>query len=96
MPHMQRFYEDYQQEGIEILAINLTRSERDKRHIETFLEDYGITFPVLLDEDDHVNKVYQAYSIPTTYLINSDGTVHLKMVGPMSYDWMARQVGLMY
>ncbi|MDQ0338924.1 peroxiredoxin [Caldalkalibacillus uzonensis] len=87
MPDMQQFYEEYQDE-VEILAVNLFESEASLESVKRFVEEYELTFPVLLDENSEVAAKYQALTIPTSYVIDSNGVIQHKMVGPMSYDWM--------
>lgn len=95
MPDMQSFYEQANKEEVEILAVNLTESEKSREDIEQFLADFGITFPILLDEESDVAAMYQAYSIPTTYFIDSKGIIQGKLIGPMNHDLMVRQIALM-
>ncbi|OKO95462.1 MULTISPECIES: TlpA disulfide reductase family protein [Geobacillus] len=90
---MQKFYEQYKDEGVEIVAVNLTQSERQPEHVARFIQEYGITFTVVLDEKGEVSRQYQAQAIPTSYLIDSKGIIQKrnhteKMIGPMSYDWI--------
>ncbi|ALA71657.1 cytochrome C biogenesis protein [Geobacillus stearothermophilus 10] len=92
MPNMQKFYEQYKDERVEIVAVNLTQSERQPEHVARFIQEYGITFTVVLDEKGEVSRQYEAQAIPTSYLIDSKGIIRKKMIGPMSYDWMVDQM----
>ena len=83
MPHMQNFYEDYSQdENVEILAINLTNGDKVES-VQNFVQDYGLTFPIPMDEEGKVNEIYQAITIPTSYMIDTKGRIQNKVVGPM-------------
>jgi peroxiredoxin len=92
MPDMQTFYEEYKNQGVEIVAVNLTKSEKNSEQVARFIEEYGITFTVVLDEKGEVSKRYQAEAIPTSYVIDSEGIIRNKMIGPMSKDWMVKQM----
>lgn len=70
MPHIQSFYADYQNKGVEVLAINLTEAERNQEDVYQFIDDYQLTFPAVLDEDSQVANLYQVTTIPTTYILN--------------------------
>lgn len=84
MPHMQNYYEDKaKQENVEILAVNLTSSDTGIDKIQAFQEDYALSFPIPLDEDGEVGETYQAITIPTSYIIDTTGTIQNKIVGPM-------------
>lgn len=87
---MQRFYEANKANGVVILGVNLTTTETKPEDVEAFVQAYGMTFPVLLDDEKHVSGAYKAISIPTTFLIDSNGVIREKYIGPMSYEWMEK------
>lgn len=93
MPHFQKFYLDHMNENIEIIAINLTTQEDSKTDIVEFVDDYGLTFPVLLDFNGVLGKTYQAITIPTSYMIDSQGFIRKKIVGPMNQELLEQVVG---
>lgn len=87
IPDMQRFYED---KDVEIVAVNLTTSEHSQDAILEFVEEFGMTFPVLLDEKGSAQTIYEIQPIPTTFLLNSKGYVHNIAYGPLNYDLMVQ------
>ena len=88
MPHMQKFYEENKGNGIEILAVNLTDIDNGQDSIESFVKDYGLTFDIPLDQKGVIGRQYQAFTIPTSYLIDSNGNISNKIVGPMDEEMM--------
>jgi peroxiredoxin len=88
MPHMQEFYEEQVGNGVEILAVNLTMAERNQDNITPFVKEYGLTFPILLDTKGKIGEIYQAITIPTSYIIDSTGVIQKRIVGPMDKDMM--------
>ncbi|WP_046174388.1 redoxin domain-containing protein [Domibacillus indicus] len=84
MPHMQSFYEENEGKA-EILAVNL---EESKTKAKDFADQYHLTFPVLMDKNGEVAEKYEIYTMPTTYVLNEDGTVYQKIVGPMDEKMM--------
>ena len=88
LPHMQNFYEAKKENNIEILAVNLTTAERNADDLGAFIKSYGITFPVLLDIKGEVGQTYQAFTIPTSYLIDKQGIIRKKIIGPMNMEMM--------
>lgn len=77
MPHMQEFYENNEQ-GIEVLAVNLINLDNGKAEIKEFVEDYELTFSIPLDEDGVVGMQYQTFTIPTSYIIDTTGVITKK------------------
>lgn len=88
IPHMQNFYDSTENSKVEILAINLTKSEKEPENVKQFMQERNVTFPVLLDQDGDVAAQYQAITIPTSYVIDSQGIVRKKIVGPMDKEMM--------
>ncbi|QGH36442.1 redoxin domain-containing protein [Gracilibacillus salitolerans] len=83
MPDIERFYQDT---GMNILAINLTKTESDLEDVGQFVEEYGLSFAIPLDQDNVVGDRYQIRPIPTTYMIDSDGVIQFYVFGPLNYD----------
>ncbi|MFB1081549.1 peroxiredoxin family protein [Jeotgalibacillus sp. JSM ZJ347] len=94
MPHMQDYYDnEARDQNVEILAVNLTSKDNGMDKIESFVDDYGLTFPVLLDESGVLGDEFQAFTIPTTYLIDEEGVIQRKLMGPMDRDMMVDMMG---
>lgn len=84
MPALQKLYEEYRGDGFIVLAVNSTIQD-DPSAISQFVQEYGLTFPVLLDKTGEVSRAYQLRSLPSSYFINRDGTIHEVVIGgPMS------------
>ncbi len=95
MPDMQSFYDKHHDEDFVILAVNLTSTESNRSNIQPFLEELGVTFPVLLDEENEVAEEYKVVGYPTSYFIDKAGTIRYKVVGPMNREFMQKQVKAM-
>ncbi|MBW7652275.1 TlpA disulfide reductase family protein [Anoxybacillus sp. ST4] len=89
MPEMQRFHEQYGQH-VAIVAVNLTNKEKSRDAVETFVNQKSVTFDIMLDEQGTVSKTYKVITIPTSYIIDEQGIIRSKHVGPLSYDAMKR------
>ena len=83
MPSMQRLYERFKDQGLEILAVDL---QEDKATVQSFVKELGLTFKVLLDTKGTVGAQYAARAIPTTYLLDRKGFVFARMVGSREWD----------
>lgn len=88
MPAMQEFYEEFG-EDIEVLAVNVTSSEKTVDDVQDFINDFDFTYQILLDSDMSVSNQYKAVGLPTTYFIGTDGIIQApRKIGPMTYDFM--------
>lgn len=90
-PAMIEFYSEYE-DDVEILAVNITKFERNFTDVETFHEKYQIPFSVLLDRDETVSSQFQVITIPTTYFIDSRGMIGAKISGPMTKEFMSETI----
>ncbi|MDA8224104.1 TlpA family protein disulfide reductase [Desulfosporosinus sp.] len=93
MPEMEKFYTTNKNEGVEILAVNLTKAEKSRADVPAFKKAYGITFPIVMDENGDVARLYEVSSIPASFFIDTQGVIREKIVGPMTYDSMKEMLG---
>lgn len=85
MPHMQNYYRNNaEDDNVEIVAVNMTNSEgRGVKVVREFIDSYELTFPIPLDEKGQVGEAYQVFQLPTTFMLNTDGTIGQIVKGPM-------------
>ena len=83
MPSMQKVYDQFKDQGMEMLTISV---DKDQSLIQPFMEEYKLTFPVLLDpESDVAKKNYKTTGVPETFIVNKHGIIVHKAIGPR--DW---------
>lgn len=80
MPDLQEAHEKYS-DGIRILAVNI---QEDKEAVKNFVQEFGLTFTVLLDSDGSVARTYRIAAIPTSFFIDRNGIIRLRWVGALS------------
>ncbi len=85
MPSMEALYTDYPRDDFEILAVSIDIDPNAP--VKTFIEDFGFTFPVLLDDAFEVNGRYQVRVVPTSIVIDRKGVVTHRLLG--AKDWNA-------
>lgn len=72
MPHLNRLYDKYRASGFTLLGVNI---DDDARHGAATAAKWGLKFPVLLDAEKQVTKLYDMGAMPSTVLIDRDGKV---------------------
>ena len=80
MPALQRVYEDYQDRGVEVLAINTTFQDSEV-DAKAFMEEMNLSFPVLLDRTGSVSRQFQLRALPTTFFIDQEGVIGKVILG---------------
>ena len=83
MPAMQRLHEKLGPEGLRLVAVSV---DDTSDVIDTFRERFGLSFSILWDPDKRVSDAYQAYKYPETLLIDRDGVVVERYIGPRDWD----------
>jgi peroxiredoxin len=79
-PFLERIYKRYGGDNVTFLGI----SQDDARATKDFAKEFGTTFPMLLDEKQKGYPASNAYgltSVPTIFLIETDGTVKISCMG---------------
>jgi len=78
-PFLERLHKRYGGENVTFLGI----SQDDARSSQTFAKEYGITFPILLDDEKAyaVSNAYGLTNVPTIFLIDTDGAVKVSSMG---------------
>lgn len=93
MPHMQKYYEDFHEDdNVVIVGVNVTATERHPDIVRSFVNENGITFPILLDEKREVTSEYEVVAYPTSFFIDEWGTIQSKIIGPMDREQMQKHV----
>lgn len=91
MPHMQEFHENNEGGDVEILAVNLTAQDNGDEAIRSFIDEFGLTFSIPMDETGSTAQTYQIRTVPTTFILNTRGEIAQKIVGPMDEQIMKDQ-----
>ena len=78
-PFLERLYKRYGGESATFIGV----SQDDARATAKFAREYGITFPILIDDEDGyvVSNAYGLTNVPTIFLIDSEGVVKISSMG---------------
>jgi peroxiredoxin len=80
---MARLHRALQPEGLELLAVSV---DEGREEVARFSERLALPFPVLLDAEKRVARAYQTFRFPETFLIDREGVVVERYVGPKDWD----------
>jgi peroxiredoxin len=84
MPAMERIFKEYEEMGFTILAVNAANQD-NRANAEAFVEEMGLTFPILFDTDGYVYEQYQIMALPSSFFILPDGSIQeVVFGGPMA------------
>ena len=83
MPSMELLHRELGDEGLVLLAVNIEKDGRQT--VSKFLATSPHSFPVLLDDQEEIQKRYGVYKFPESFVIRKDGVIDDKVVGAI--DW---------
>ena len=83
MPFLQEIFENKEWSGKGLVILTIDIGENPSR-VKEFMENYDLSFPVLLDTDQNLALEYNIRAIPTTFFIDKDGIIQDIKVGAFS------------
>ncbi|MFQ5481631.1 MAG: TlpA disulfide reductase family protein [Nitrospinaceae bacterium] len=84
MPSIEKMHRRFRSAGLTVLAVSLDKG-RDEE-VRKFVEERQLSFPVLIDNEQQVEGLYQTISIPTTYVIDRQGRVAARVDGAKNWE----------
>jgi peroxiredoxin len=84
-PFFERLYQAYGRNGVALVGI----SQNDAKETAAFAKQFGVTFPILLDDTNSypVSNAYGLTNVPTLFWIAPDGEIELTSVGWVKADF---------
>ena len=82
MPLLQRLAQEHPDQVV-VLGVNYGE---DPAKVQAFAAAYGLTFPLLLDPEHEVVRLYGVRGLPTTVVIDPEGIVRAVHLGALSED----------
>jgi cytochrome c biogenesis protein CcmG/thiol:disulfide interchange protein DsbE len=84
-PSLERLYKSLSADGFALLGISIDAADAAAA-VEAFRSEYGLTFPIPRDPEKPVYGAYQASGVPETFLVDREGRVLERFVGPQNWD----------
>jgi peroxiredoxin len=84
-PFLQSLFLQRGGEGLTIVGMSLdTGDARDQ--VAEFIEEFGVTYPILLDPQMRGMDLYRVLGLPASFLIDRDGVLRWMRFGPVAED----------
>ena len=85
MPSLEKLYRKYRSKGLVVLGIDQGESASVAA---AFASQMGVTFPLLIDDDQQYGRAYAAEGLPTSILVDRTGRIVKGIDGEMSLSQM--------
>jgi peroxiredoxin len=92
MPTIQRLYERLQPRGLQVVTVSV--DALGAQVVSPFMQKYQLTFPVLLDPQGTIERLYRTRGVPESFIVDKRGHLVEKVVGPR--DWAHPQMLAMF
>lgn len=84
-PALQRLHERLNDQGLRIVGVSID-ARGETQAVADFVESYGVTYDIWLDPAEQIISTYRVIGVPNTYLIDRDGIIRWKHIGPVLDD----------
>jgi peroxiredoxin len=88
MPAIEAQYNKWKDKGLVVLGINLGEAEVT---VQGFVNQYGLTFPILYDPNLQIRDRYRVTQYPTTFFIKK-GKIEIVQIGQMQESFLENAI----
>jgi peroxiredoxin/outer membrane lipoprotein-sorting protein len=88
LPQVELLHRDFKDKGLIVLGVD----DEESKDQAAFLGKSGYTFRSLVDPTEQVKNLYSVGGIPTTVLIDRQGTIQVFELGGSSYDLLREAI----
>lgn len=93
IPALQRLHERFSDQGLRIVGVSVD-ARGEEANVRDFAESFGVTYDIWLDPAEQVISTFRVIGVPNTFLIDREGLVRWKHIGPVLDDDPALLAGL--
>jgi cytochrome c-type biogenesis protein len=83
IPELIALYDQYRERGLELIGVTIDAEGADAE-IRSFMDEFGMTFPIWHDPESRVLTEFLAIGVPSTFLIDKDGILRWRKLGPVA------------
>jgi thiol-disulfide isomerase/thioredoxin len=80
---MPLFEQVYSTNNVNLMVIGVNAQE-DPAIVKPFVEQYRLTFPIAMDRNGDVEKLYAVRGYPTTFFIDANGVLQAQHIGQLN------------
>ena len=88
LPYIEKWYETYKDKGLVVIGIHAPEFtfEKDTDNVRKAVKDFGLTYPIMQDNDFATWRAYRNQYWPAKYFIDKNGNVRYTHFGEGGYD----------
>ena len=93
IPELVQVYEEHAGHGLVVVGVDL---QEPNSTVLDFAEDFGITYPLVIDRDGDVQNVWRLAGpfggLPSSYFLDETGVIRARVFGPMTKEMLNEQL----
>lgn len=88
LPYVEKWYEKYKDKGLVVIGVHTPEFEfeKDTDNLRKAINDFGLTYPIIQDNNYETWNAYNNHYWPAKYFINKDGIIVSSHFGEGDYD----------
>ena len=88
LPYLKDWYKKYKDKGLVIIGVHSPEFEFEKneKNVAQAIKDFGLTYPIVQDNDFSTWRAYDNHYWPAKYFIDKDGAIRHTHFGEGEYD----------
>lgn len=75
-----------------VLFVGINTQERSEENARMLLDEFGLTYPNGVDQNNRINIDYGLFGLPETFFIRADGTLQYRHSGAVTQEVMDEQI----
>jgi thiol-disulfide isomerase/thioredoxin len=84
MPSLERLQR--QLAGSDFRLVSVSIDIEDSTVVRRYAQELGLTFEILHDRPGAIREIYQTTGVPESFVIDRDGAIVKKVIGPAEWD----------
>ncbi|MBU0981596.1 cytochrome c biogenesis protein DipZ [Patescibacteria group bacterium] len=94
LPYIENWYEKYMDEGFVVIGVHTPEFEfeKDVRNLAKAIDDFGLTYPIVQDNDYSTWRAYNNRFWPAKYFIDAEGRIRDTHFGEGGYNESERLI----
>jgi peroxiredoxin len=83
IPDLEAAYRTWGGNGLVVLGLS---TDESREQVQAFVDEFGVTYPVLLDSEAKIMQTYRARGLPTSVLVDRDGVIQVRHIGYLAAE----------
>jgi cytochrome c biogenesis protein CcmG/thiol:disulfide interchange protein DsbE len=85
IPALQQLHEKHADQGLRVVGVSVD-THGEEENVRQFAQSFGVTYPIWLDPEERVTSTFRTLGVPSSFLIDREGKIVWKHLGPVRAD----------